>query len=433
MTLLNSPTTSPFNDVELRKQIRDLRYIDNRMNLHYLVREYITLFVILGAAIGILEYQHQSGLHLFWGIPVVALAVVLIGGLQHRLAGLGHEASHYTLLRHKWWNDVLGDLLCMFPILATVHLYRISHLAHHQFPNDPDRDPNVVETGDGKAVNTFPMPHWLFVIRYHLRLLTAPLAFLKFQWEYLNLNSLGRRPTFYDTRNTGPDRSKVGRVLAIGYLIGLVALQWTLTTTGNTLWLLPLGLGGILLVSATCVMLPERVIGRATLRRPCSNRTAAILRLSYYTVGLVVLGLFRDFTDGRSTAYFFLLWVLPLLSSFTFFVMLRDVYQHANADSGRLTNTRVFYADPFTRWAVFVYGQDMHLPHHLFPMIPHYRLQELHQLLQRNDPQYEANVVECHGTFANQTEQPTILDAMATNPLPQTTTSTSTPIAYSDH
>jgi fatty acid desaturase len=55
-------------------------------------------------------------------------------------------------------------------------------------------------------------------------------------------------------------------------------------------------------------------------------------------------------------------------------MLLRDIYQHTNADDGRLTNSRVAFADPFTRWAVFVYGQDMHIPHHLFPAIPHNRL-----------------------------------------------------------
>ena len=67
-------------------------------------------------------------------------------------------------------------------------------------------------------------------------------------------------------------------------------------------------------------------------------------------------------------------------------MLLRDVYQHSNADSGRLTNSRVFFTDPFTRWAVFVYGQDMHIPHHLFPAIPHYRLGELHKILKQATP-----------------------------------------------
>ena len=71
---------------------------------------------------------------------------------------------------------------------------------------------------------------------------------------------------------------------------------------------------------------------------------------------------------GARAAY--VLWVAPLATSFPFFLLLRDVYQHTNADDGRLTNSRVFFPDPFTRWAVFVYGQDMHIPHHLFDPQP---------------------------------------------------------------
>jgi fatty acid desaturase len=93
-------------------------------------------------------------------------------------------------------------------------------------------------------------------------------------------------------------------------------------------------------------------------------------------------------------------------------MLLRDVYQHTNADDGRLTHSRVFFTDPFTRWAVFVYGQDMHIPHHLFPAIPHYRLARLHRLLKARHADYAREVVECHGTFANQTGGPTILDTL---------------------
>jgi fatty acid desaturase len=93
-------------------------------------------------------------------------------------------------------------------------------------------------------------------------------------------------------------------------------------------------------------------------------------------------------------------------------MFLRDVYQHSNADAGRLTNSRVFFTDPFTRWAVFVYGQDMHIPHHLFPAVPHYRLGELHEIMKREDQQYEEHVVECHGTFRDSRGRITILDEM---------------------
>ena len=209
-------------------------------------------------------------------MPVLGLGIVLIGALQHRLAGLGHEAAHYSLLKNKVLNDLIGDVFCMFPILSTIHFYRLFHLAHHQYTNDP---------------NARPGPR-----------------------------HLGREQ---DDR-TVPDVA-----------VGIHQVLWVL-------------------------------------------------------------------------------WVLPLMTSFPFFMLLRDVYQHTNADDGRLTNTRVFFPDPFIRWAVFVYGQDMHLPHHLFPAIPHHRLGRLHQLLKARHPDYAASVVECHGTFANRKGLPTILDTLTT-------------------
>jgi fatty acid desaturase len=117
-------------------------------------------------------------------------------------------------------------------------------------------------------------------------------------------------------------------------------------------------------------------------------------------------------TAGHSAIYPILLWFVPLASTFPFFMFLRDVYQHSNADAGRLTNSRVFFTDPFTRWAVFVYGQDMHIPHHLFPAVPHYHLGELHDLLRSTSADYEALVVECHGTFRDPLGRVTILDEM---------------------
>jgi hypothetical protein len=93
--------------------------------------------------------------------------------------------------------------------------------------------------------------------------------------------------------------------------------------------------------------------------------------------------------------YFFLLWLLPLLTAFPVFMVLREWIQHGNADRGRYTNSRVFLVDPISRYAVFPLGMDYHLPHHLFASVPHYNLKKLHELLQR-DPAYleQCRIVE---------------------------------------
>jgi fatty acid desaturase len=137
-----------------------------------------------------------------------------------------------------------------------------------------------------------------------------------------------------------------------------------------------------------------------------------VLRLTGFTWFHSGLGLLGGVAGDLVSFCFWTLWVLPLVTTFPFFLWLRDIYQHTNADDGRLTNTRVFFTDPFTRWAVFVYGQDMHVPHHLFPAIPHYRLARLHRLLKTRHPDYAASVVECHGTFWNREGRPTILDTL---------------------
>jgi fatty acid desaturase len=146
-----------------------------------------------------------------------------------------------------------------------------------------------------------------------------------------------------------------------------------------------------------------------------SVRFAGVIRLGYYTLLLEILAHLRWATGGISTLYAITLWGIPLGTSFMFFMFLRDVYQHSNADTGRLTNSRVFFTDPFTRWAVFVYGQDLHIPHHLFPAVPHYRLSRLHELLKREHSGYRDQVVETHGTFRDVQGRRTILDEMTRN------------------
>jgi fatty acid desaturase len=405
-----------FNDPDLNSAIMQLRVVDQVTNLGFLAFEYTCLAGVIGATAWF-RYWRSAAAHSWgWDIPVVALAVVLVGAIQHRLAGLGHESAHYTLLKSKLLNDLIGDIFCMFPILSTVHFYRLFHLAHHQYTNDPARDPDLVTLGASKMVDRFPMRRSAFIKAIYLRAFTEPLAFLRFTRDYIDINMLGRAENVYlrQSGSAAPGRQwpRLGAALGVGYLLVLIALQWVLTTQGHARWLVALGLGGTLVVVASAWVLSDAAFFHSPLRQPYSGRTSGASRLVYYTWFIVVLGVLRAATGGRSTFCLWVLWILPLTTTFPFFLLLRDVYQHTNADDGRLTNTRVFFVDPFTRWAVFVYGQDMHLPHHLFPAVPHHRLGRLHRLLKAQHAGYAASAIECHGTFANRDGRPTILDTL---------------------
>jgi fatty acid desaturase len=402
----------------LQSRINRLRQADNHTNLICLVWEYLCLAAVLAGAIVFAE--HRAAWNLPWAanIPVFAVAIVLIGALQHRLAGLGHEASHYSLFHNKLANDVVGDLFCFFPILSSVHLYRLFHMAHHQYTNDPEHDPDLVNMGRSKKVDQFPMPRLRFVILYFFRWLSDPVSFVRFELDYIYVNMFGKGGNVYMKRTEDGDadhpRVRLGTVLGLLYLAAFALLTWWLTSTDRAPLLVPAAAAGIVCAALVTLVIPGRWIFVSPFRQPYDERTAAILRLAYYTLVLTILAAVRSATLGRSAIYPVLLWLVPLNTSFIYFLLLRDVYQHANAPIGRLTNSRVFFPDPFTRWAVFVYGQDIHLTHHLCPAVPHYRLLALHRLLQREVPDYADHVVECHGTIHPRGDHPTILDVLAT-------------------
>jgi fatty acid desaturase len=69
-------------------------------------------------------------------------AVVVLGGRQLALAILMHDASHGSLFRTRWLNEVFADWVCAKPVWNDVARYRRHHLAHHAHTGtelDPDR------------------------------------------------------------------------------------------------------------------------------------------------------------------------------------------------------------------------------------------------------------------------------------------------------
>jgi len=402
---------------ELNDRLRQLRHIDGPRNMRYLAVDYLTIIAVFALGAAFLEYRAEWGLPRWTNVIVFGLGAVIVGGVQHRLAAIAHEASHYSLLRNRVLNDLVGDLFCMFPIMSSVQLYRLNHMAHHQFVNDEDFDPdfrNMERFWNGRL----PQGRLGFFLETYLRPFFAPVSVVRYGTDYILNNVFAVGDSFY-LRKIGilpptSTRLKPGPILAVVWLLATDAAMIIAERAGRLDLVLASAALGVLVAVAGAFTLPDRWVYVSPFKEPYPVRVASAMRLTFLIVGLLTLNTLRAWTGGRSTVLFFGLWVLPLLTTFMYYMLLREIYQHGNTDKGRITNTRVFRVDPFTRWAVFVHGQDLHTPHHMYPAIPHYALEDAHQALKEFSPEYRDSVVEVHGTmFHGGSSLPTIQDVVA--------------------
>jgi fatty acid desaturase len=74
-------------------------------------------------------------------VAATVLAVFVIGGRQHALTVLAHDAVHQRLLPNRRLNDWLGDLLVAWPVFLSVRAFRTVHGPHHRFTGE-DGDGN---------------------------------------------------------------------------------------------------------------------------------------------------------------------------------------------------------------------------------------------------------------------------------------------------
>ncbi|MCI4666657.1 MAG: fatty acid desaturase family protein [Bacteroidia bacterium] len=91
------------------------------------------------------------------------LSVIIIGARMHALAILMHDASHFRFLPNRKWNDMVTNLVTLYPIFTTIEAYRQNHLRHHNHLNT-EHDPDWVAKL-GKRAFTFPKTKAEFVLR----------------------------------------------------------------------------------------------------------------------------------------------------------------------------------------------------------------------------------------------------------------------------
>jgi fatty acid desaturase len=345
-----------------------------------------------------------------WNIPVAVVAVVLVGAGQHQLSGLAHEAVHHILFRHRYLNDLASDVFCMLPLFSSTHHYRLQHLAHHQFVNDPERDPDVSQLKSSGHWLPFPLSRRQFV-RALLRQLWLPnlVRFIRIRAAY---NATGTDKNPYLRKGTRP--SKVAVRIGVVYLLLQVGLLTFLVRLGDPLWLAAVPAALYALILVVYLRLPASKYHQSRVHPVIPARWATVLRITYLTALFASLAWLTWWTGHWAAVYYVVYWLVPLATSFAFYMILRQWVQHGNADRGWLTNTRIFFIHQFLRFSVFPIGQDYHLPHHLFATVPHYRLRRLHALLLEY-PEYREQAVEVHGYFRpphRPPTHPTVVDVL---------------------
>jgi len=410
MTVDDEPL--PFlKDPTFRQFLQDVRQTDDHTNWFYIVRSWLYLLCVLALGVLSLEWVRTSGVGWGWALPIIIGSAIFVGAGQHHLGVLGHEGSHRTLFRNRWLNEQASDWLCMYPLFTTTYMYRLQHLAHHQFVNDPDRDPNVVQM---RATDTWPAgpmrPRQ--VLRYLLHVVN-PLRLFGFLRHRVQDNSF---TISHDVYRTSADPTpawpkKLGALCAVSQL----PLHLWLVYRGDWLKLAIIPSAVWLASMLFFALLPGRLYHQSRVRPDISLRAATLQRFTCYFALFHGLAWLSVLTSRPALWYWVILWLVPLVTTFPLFVLLRQLLQHANGGRGRLTNTRVFLRPWAVNFFLLPVGQDYHLPHHLFASIPHYRLRRLHEAMLAY-PDYRAAAVEVAGVVRARTERQSVLDVLGAEP-----------------
>ncbi len=374
--------------------IRELKKRDNYTNFAHIGFVYLVIAVSIGLTIWSYSAVAAAGLDWWWNIPMTILCIAAVGASQHQFGGVIHEGTHFTLFENKLLNEGVSDWLGGFPIYTSTFQYRLHHLAHHQFINDPLRDPDWAQLHDSGHDLDFPITH-VDMLKELAKQLWLPNLF-RYMIVRARYSALGADNNPYMDRERKGER--LPTLMGVIYAVTAPIAAITLIQTGHGDWAFAaLGVMTAAVV-AYFYFLDEDKLPHAHVETMISHRTTNISRIVFMAIVYTALTAIEVAGWGPAWNYYGLLWILPLFTAFPLFMIMRQWVQHGNADRGRYTNTRVFLVNPFIRYAVFPFGMDYHLPHHIYASVPHYKLKGLHELLLQ-DPQYRDKGIVVEGYF----------------------------------
>lgn len=395
-----SSTLSPevaqpaLNRKEIQARVNQLRNVDNLRNWVDVIREVALVLTVFGLTVWCHAWRLSSGLSWFWDIPILLIGLFLMGLAQHRLSIIGHEGSHYALFRNRLLNEVVSNWSCMYGLMSTTHLYRLQHMAHHQYVNEPDKDPDLLYMSVIGAKYHHPYGRWRFLRNIVIPLFFSIPAQIKYIFIRAKIASFGGGYGPYAAQR---QQRKALTLIHATYL-GLVIA----TLAAGVYWGRPWAMTAAVAVLAVVMAIIESVIPatwymKAAIRPVISPRWDLYQRLVFFSLVFLALAWLTHLTGLPWPLYYLIFWFVPLGTSFPFLMMVREEVQHTNAGQGRFTHTRNFLGNVLIRFAVFPMHMGYHLEHHLFPMVPHYNLPELSEFLKSHDENYRRTITVVEG------------------------------------
>ena len=382
------------------RAVAALKARDNTTNWKYLGGIWLIIISTIASVIWVESAVVAADLSLWWLAPVVLVATFITGASQHQLGGVIHEGTHFLLFENKRLNELASDWLGAFPIFTSTYQYRVHHLAHHQFVNDAERDPDISQLKDSDHWLDFPVAH-IDVVKKLARQLWLP-NLMRFTLVRARYSAVGHDNNPYVAKDEVRSKTPIHVGLFFAVVVPILVSSLMKVASAETCWAILIGS----YVATICyfLWLPEDKFPQTRLLPVVSHRATVLGRMTFLMIFYSAFTAYDTPTAGTGVTWAFdhfgLLWVLPLFTTFPLFMMIRQWVQHGNADRGRYTNTRVFLANPFVRYAIFPWGMDYHLPHHMMASVPHYKLKKLHELLLR-DPKYAEKGVIVEGVFGD--------------------------------
>lgn len=118
-------TRRKVTDLFTRDEIRELTARSDLMGFWAIG----STWALIAAAFALLAWAGSQPL--WWAVPAWIVGLCIIAGRQLCLAILMHDASHGTLFRTRWLNDVVANWTCARPIWNDLRKYKAHHFIHH--------------------------------------------------------------------------------------------------------------------------------------------------------------------------------------------------------------------------------------------------------------------------------------------------------------